>query len=245
MENINSLLEVPIKPKQRKTSPIDSNTKTILKIVRDTFAFFFIYLASYMVLFAADGMSRSEREKVAILVLIILVFTYTLLTNLTFKLVSLLYSAVVFVLILYIIDYRQLTTSHALVLFGIIGTAALFHFFKRHQSETNIKNKVPTVINLSDFDLIGTLEQNLVEEAFIKKRELSINKRAYKNYKPVLVHKNTSDPSQMVLKYTNKDDLHFTLIITELGCVYIDHWKRNEQTPMINKFIFEAVQEMS
>ncbi len=40
MENINSLLEVPIKPKQRKTSPIDSNTKTILKIVRDTFAFF-------------------------------------------------------------------------------------------------------------------------------------------------------------------------------------------------------------
>ena len=242
MEKIEDIMEISndIPKHNRNNQPNESKTRLYLKVIRDTFIFCLTFFISNFILFS-DLENRSFREKFVIIFLFAVIFCYTFLTNQKSKILAFFYTIVVFVLIISIIDTRRFSDLHFLILSGILATSLIFHLVKRLVNEKNNKSKIFTEIDLSNFSFIGTLEKNISEEKFIEKRELNMKRGTFNKFKPILIKKMVNEKSEIVLKYTNKDELSFTLLINPNNEVYINHWKENKTIDIVNMSIFEQL----
>jgi len=96
-------------------------------------------------------------------------------------------------------------------------------------------------INLNEFKFLGELSKKIDQNRFSKKKELNIDKKAYKNYRPVLHSKKYNDSGDFILNFTNKEDLKFTILIQHFSSVSIkfnDYKKSNE---LIEKEVYKTL----
>ncbi|MGG8497288.1 hypothetical protein ACQY1Q_12795 [Tenacibaculum sp. TC6] len=247
MEKIENILEISKSNSQNKHQKQhdDSNISLISKAIRDAFIYCVIFIISNLILYS-DLENRSFREKFVIIFLFLLTLCYTIITNLKHKILSFFYAAVIFILIIAVIDTRKLSQLHLIIFLCIMTTSLIFHFVKKTVNEKNSKAKFPIELDSGNFFLIGTLNKNIdiTLEKFIEKRELNIERKTYNNYKPILTNKTTNSKNEIVLKYSNNEELSFTILITKDNDVYISHWKENNSIDLTNISIIEELENI-
>lgn len=243
-EKIEDILEISnTKKNKEKHIKIDSDDMVFLRAVKNTFVFFLIFLIGYSILFS-DISYRNNREMISLFFVILAVIIYSVKTNLNQVGLSILYSFVIIMLLLYGIDIRTSNSTHAYIFLSILIASIIFYWIKRERIQNSFKNNFPTELDSSIFSFIGILENEVKDICFVKGKELRLNNISTHSFRPQLVGKIINDDEQIVLKYSNKNELSFTVLITRQKKVYINHWKENVKTRLINRLIYEELNKI-
>ena len=93
---------------------------------------------------------------------------------------------------------------------------------------------------MNELTTIGTIEKTVKPELFLEGKEMNLNKSAYLNYKPLLISKIVNSHDSIVLNYSNKEDLNFTLVIDK-NIIKVNHKKKLKNESIVNNYIIEYI----
>ncbi len=184
---------------------------------------------------------RNTVEIIAVIFLFASTFIYVFLVNKKY-LLSIVYSLTIFLILLFLSDKRIFPTYWFFLLI-IISISFFFYVLKTFHKENSVSKNV-NKLKLSEFIKIGYLKGQINTEFFQINKEMNVDKGCYKKFKPLLINKSTNNTNDLVLNYTNKDDLNFTLLIMEDNQVYINHKKNKTYSNKINKCIMQYLKNI-
>lgn len=216
--------------------------KNIGKIILDLFVFLLIIILSKLIIVLFREVFHVQRDTgniIATIFIIISTVTYSYIKNKP-HLLSIGYGIVVSFILLIIVDSND-ASMFGIVFLIIAFIGFIYYAIQQNKHENSTTSKFDK-LEISEFSKGGDLEGNFNYENFIVKRELNINKSAYKNYKPLLINKYIDENNELLLDYSNKDDLSFTVLINKKNEMYIKYKMEVKNVDFINRYILESIQ---
>ena len=247
MADINAIFEISEHPNTSKVH-VDSNLFIVLKAIRDILVFIFLPIVLDVVIMEfildqVDFMFKDQRRLFRSFLLFMLIVVYVQLSNFSHRISSFFYALVIFVLFFISTAFSERPLLVAELI--ILCVPFAFHYYKRSLNEQLAKAYTPTQFNTSDFTFLGDLENAVDATRYIEKTELNLDRNLYKKFKPLLEKKIITNNNDLVLKYSNNDELAFTIYMKDHKQVYVQHWKTNESTKQLNKSIYEGIVALS
>jgi len=149
---------------------------------------------------------------------------------------------------------RGFTTSPILYILIIVFSIYMFFLVKLFielRKESDVKNNSTesiiyntlnvNEINLKEFRFLGELSKKLDHNQFIEKKEFNIDRKTYNNYRPILHSKKYNEEGDLILNFTNKEDLIFIVLIQNFHSVSIKFNSKNKSNEMIGKEVYKTL----
>ncbi|WP_424003506.1 hypothetical protein [Maribacter sp. IgM3_T14_3] len=183
-------------------------------IIRDFVVFSIIIFITKIILSELRyeiNVTRNTVEIIAVGFMFASTMIFTFFTNKKY-LLSILYGLIIFVIILFLSD-RRIFPNYWFLMLLIGAVSFIFHQIKTHKQENSLTKNIDK-IDLSSYHKLGDFKTSINPNLFELKKELNVEKGSYKKFKPILLHKAINDNNDIVLNYSNKDDLNFVLLIS-------------------------------
>ena len=215
--------------------------KNLGKSISDLIVFTIIFLISYGTLYLFEEVIRSIpkliEEKISIALLFILTVYYCYKRNKKDK-TSIIYGLVVGFALLSALDTRG---TKILGILGLVFIISLIYYFIKQKIYENSKTDNNKELDIWNFSKIGGLEKVIEIDSFNINKEIDLERNYYKTYKPKLIQKNLDTDKNIILDFSNKEDLNFTIVINKHKAVSIKHKKKLKDSYKINKNILEGL----
>jgi hypothetical protein len=130
MKNLDEILEIDPEKKKEEIQSEENEKSVFSRIFIEILFFIFIYLVSYTILIS--GVFGHDRALLAVIVIFGSNALFLILRNKQFKIVSFLYSLVISMSIIYVVDQRQLGQTHLIMFIFSICTGVIANLFLNH-----------------------------------------------------------------------------------------------------------------
>ncbi|OXB15971.1 hypothetical protein [Flavobacterium reichenbachii] len=127
MKNLDEILEIDPEKKKEEIQPEDNEKSVFSRVFIEILFFIFIYIVSYTILLS--GVFGHNRALLAVAVIFGSNALFLILRNKQFKIVSFLYSLVISMSIIYVVDQRRLGQTHLIIFIFCICIAVIANLF--------------------------------------------------------------------------------------------------------------------
>jgi hypothetical protein len=243
MSDIHNLFEIDDRPTFLLEKPkIDKITTTVIRGIIDIIVFIGLQVLIFFIAYDLFDNSNRDRDGLIILLYFSIFTFYVQLSNSNLRLLAFAYSSIIIVFYIFGTVYSR--TPSFLVNIFILIIPFIFHFTKRLLNIKKAKNYIPTQLVNAEFNLVGIINNPITFNDVRLGKELDLKRTISDSFKPSLVYAKENENKDLILKYTNNDDMHFTVLVENKTKIYINHWDGNEHVQGINQRIFVEINKL-